>query len=295
MVLVQPVGEPLEALELALVHLGVAVGVVADEHLGEVGVELLDVRAEVLAVLEVELVLPALLDRHRELEPVVLGGLGNPGGLAELLVDECAGHGRVGPALQRGFEALVDEMLAVRDRLRLLGRGVSLDPEPLLLERPAVVERQDVQLAVVAQSHRSVAPPSTCLPFAGQGYRGGGPGYACAATEQRFTGPSYTIGIEEELMILDADTLDLANMIEPMLEAAQSDELAGEVKPELMESVLEIATTPCTTTVEACEQLRGLRDRVRQTAEGKGLAIGSAGTHPFAMWEDQRIVARPRY
>jgi glutamate---cysteine ligase / carboxylate-amine ligase len=34
---------------------------------------------------------------------------------------------------------------------------------------------------------------------------------------------------------------------------------------------------------------------VRQTAEAKGLAIGSAGTHPFAMWEDQRIVARPRY
>jgi carboxylate-amine ligase len=34
---------------------------------------------------------------------------------------------------------------------------------------------------------------------------------------------------------------------------------------------------------------------VRETAAGRGLAIGSAGTHPFAMWEDQRIVARPRY
>ena len=38
--------------------------------------------------------------------------------------------------------------------------------------------------------------------------------------EHRFTGPSYTLGIEEELMILDAETLDLANMVEPMLEAA---------------------------------------------------------------------------
>src|SRR5204862_4085162 len=38
-----------------------------------------------------------------------------------------------------------------------------------------------------------------------------------------------------------------------------------------------------------------LRGRVCETAEGKGLAIGAAGTHPFAMWEDQRIVARPRY
>jgi carboxylate-amine ligase len=112
--------------------------------------------------------------------------------------------------------------------------------------------------------------------------------------EHRFTGPNYTIGIEEELMILDAETLDLANMIEAMLEAAPA-EMAGEVKPELMESVLEIATEPCRDTAQAGAQLRELRQRVRETAEQKGLVIGSAGTHPFAMWEDQRIVARPRY
>src|ERR671920_2006895 len=38
-----------------------------------------------------------------------------------------------------------------------------------------------------------------------------------------------------------------------------------------------------------------LRRQVRETAAGRHLSIGSAGTHPFAMWEDQRIVARPRY
>src|SRR5216684_3503692 len=88
--------------------------------------------------------------------------------------------------------------------------------------------------------------------------------------EHRFSGPAYTIGIEEELMILDPETLDLANAVESVLAAASPDELTGEVKPELMEYVLEIA-------------------------EGNGLATGAAGTHPFAMWEDQRIVARPRY
>jgi glutamate---cysteine ligase / carboxylate-amine ligase len=113
--------------------------------------------------------------------------------------------------------------------------------------------------------------------------------------EHRFSGPSYTIGIEEELMILDAETLDLANAVESMLEAATAGELTGEVKPELMESVLEIATQPCRNTAEAGEQLRGLRRVVREVAEGNGLATGAAGTHPFAMWEDQRIVARPRY
>jgi glutamate---cysteine ligase / carboxylate-amine ligase len=113
--------------------------------------------------------------------------------------------------------------------------------------------------------------------------------------EHRFTGPSYTLGIEEELMILDAETLELSNMIESLLEAVPSGEVPGEVKPELMESVLEIATEPCNNTVEAGRQLRELRRRTREAAGEKGLAIGAAGTHPFAMWEDQRIVARPRY
>ncbi len=111
--------------------------------------------------------------------------------------------------------------------------------------------------------------------------------------EHRFTGPSYTLGIEEELMIVDAETLDLVNAIETMLETVP--QTTGEVKPELMEAVLEVATQPCRDTREAGEQLRELRRQTQATAREHGLAIGSAGTHPFAMWEDQRIVARPRY
>src|SRR4051812_36621038 len=109
--------------------------------------------------------------------------------------------------------------------------------------------------------------------------------------EHHFTGPSYTIGIEEELMICDARSYDLVNAIESLLEDAPE----GEIKPELMESVLEISTDPCANTVEAGEQLRALRRQVGEAAARKDLVIGSAGTHPFAMWEDQRIVARPRY
>jgi carboxylate-amine ligase len=113
--------------------------------------------------------------------------------------------------------------------------------------------------------------------------------------EHRFTGPSYTLGIEEELMIVDQETLELANSIEGVLTALRDVSTEGEVKPELMESVCEIATTPCGDTVEAGAQLRALRRQVQQVANERGLAIGSAGTHPFAMWEDQRIVSRPRY
>jgi glutamate---cysteine ligase / carboxylate-amine ligase len=109
--------------------------------------------------------------------------------------------------------------------------------------------------------------------------------------KENFAGPSFTIGIEEELMILDAESLALTNAIEALLEESGE----GEIKPELMESVLEISTKPCRDTVEAGQQLRALRRQVRDTAARRGLCIGSAGTHPFAMWEDQRIAARQRY
>src|SRR3954462_9860719 len=110
--------------------------------------------------------------------------------------------------------------------------------------------------------------------------------------EHRFTGPSYTLGIEEELMIVDAETLELVNGIETMLESMPPD-TEGDVKPELMESVLEISTTPCKNTSEAGRQLRELRRKVQQTANSKGLAIASAGTHPFAVWGGQRVGGRP--
>jgi carboxylate-amine ligase len=108
-----------------------------------------------------------------------------------------------------------------------------------------------------------------------------------------FSGPSYTLGIEEELMIVERETWDLVNAIEDLLEEAEGAE--EEIKPELHESVLEIATKPCQDTREAGAELRGLRRRVAEIAGRRELAIGSAGTHPFALWEDQRISGRPRY
>ncbi len=101
----------------------------------------------------------------------------------------------------------------------------------------------------------------------------------------------YSIGIEEELMIVDGERFELVNAIEDLLRAAPE----GTIKPELMESVLEIATKPCRDVAEAGTELRALRHHARAVAGESGLRVGSAGTHPFAMWEDQRIVQRPRY
>jgi carboxylate-amine ligase len=110
--------------------------------------------------------------------------------------------------------------------------------------------------------------------------------------QANFSGPSYTLGIEEELMILDERSLALSSSIEAILEEYGGN---GDVKPELMESVLEIAVGPCPNTREAGEALRALRNDVREAAGRRGLCIGSAGTHPSAMWEEQRISARERY
>jgi glutamate---cysteine ligase / carboxylate-amine ligase len=116
--------------------------------------------------------------------------------------------------------------------------------------------------------------------------------------DHEFKGPSYTLGIEEELMIVNGETFELVNAIERFLDDGQANAApggVGEIKPELMESVLEISTNPCANTTEAGVQLRALRRRVHEIAGEHGLAIGSAGTHPFALWEQQRIVGRTRY
>ena len=110
--------------------------------------------------------------------------------------------------------------------------------------------------------------------------------------EHAFTGPSFTVGIEEELMILDPESFDLAPEIESLLTAVPT-EWEGQVKPELFSAVLEIATRPCAGVNEAGEELAELRETVADIARERGLAIGAAATHPFARWEEQVIVDRP--
>jgi carboxylate-amine ligase len=112
--------------------------------------------------------------------------------------------------------------------------------------------------------------------------------------EHKFTGPSFTIGVEEELMILDPEGWDTAQAIEPLLEALGPD-YEGRVKPELMQSVLEIATSPCENVADAGRELVELREAVIGCAESLGLAIAASATHPFANPLDQKIVDRERY
>jgi glutamate---cysteine ligase / carboxylate-amine ligase len=108
-------------------------------------------------------------------------------------------------------------------------------------------------------------------------------------------GDPYTLGVEEEYMLLDGETFDLVQRVDTILAAFVGHEEEARMKPELMQSTLEVATPVCRTAGEAGRALRRLREAVREIAAANGLRVGSAGTHPFSLFERQRITARDRY
>jgi glutamate---cysteine ligase / carboxylate-amine ligase len=105
----------------------------------------------------------------------------------------------------------------------------------------------------------------------------------------------YTLGVEEEYMLLDAETFDLVQHVDTVLAAVSGHELEARINPELMQSVLEVATPICRTPADVAEQLQKLRSYVGEIARERGMRVGSAGTHPFSLFERQRITAKDRY
>ncbi|MGZ4336045.1 MAG: carboxylate-amine ligase [Gaiellaceae bacterium] len=127
---------------------------------------------------------------------------------------------------------------------------------------------------------------------------GKGAGFATGVSvlDHKFgQGDPYTLGVEEEYMLLDGQTFDLVQHIDTVLAAVAGHELESRINAELMQSVLEIATPVCHTPAEVAEQLRHIRGYVCGIARERGMRVGSAGTHPFSLFERQRITARDRY
>ena len=114
--------------------------------------------------------------------------------------------------------------------------------------------------------------------------------------EQRFGGaPPFSLGVEEELMILDAGTYEQVAAVDRILRGVEGRELPGRVKTELFASVFETNTNVCTTVAEVEAALPALRRAAAEAAEAEGLAIAAAATHPFALPEAQPIVKEQRY
>jgi glutamate---cysteine ligase / carboxylate-amine ligase len=120
--------------------------------------------------------------------------------------------------------------------------------------------------------------------------------YAGSVLDHTFgAGDPYTLGVEEEYQLLDGDTFDLVQHIDTMLEAVSGHELEARINPELMQSTIEITTPVCHTAGDVLRWLTTLRTYVTETARENGLRVGSAGTHPFSLFERQRITAKDRY
>jgi glutamate---cysteine ligase / carboxylate-amine ligase len=125
---------------------------------------------------------------------------------------------------------------------------------------------------------------------------GGGFAEGGSVLEHAFgQGDPYTLGVEEEYMLLDPDTFDLVQHIDTFLATVVGHELEAQMKAELMQSVVEIATPVCQTAADVDRELRKLREYVTSVAQAHSLRVGSSGTHPFSLFERQRITARDRY
>src|SRR5437667_1708180 len=139
------------------------------------------------------------------------------------------------------------------------------------------------------QNGKQIYPPSITG-------KGAGFGSGVSVLEHTFgQSDPYTLGVEEEYMLLDGETFDLVQHIDTVLAAVAGHELEPRINPELMQSVPEIATPVCHTPAEVAEQLRHIRAYVCGIAREQGMRVGSAGTHPFSLFERQRITARDRY
>ncbi|HRI31820.1 MAG TPA: glutamate-cysteine ligase family protein, partial [Candidatus Kapabacteria bacterium] len=107
--------------------------------------------------------------------------------------------------------------------------------------------------------------------------------------------PAFTLGIEEEYMILDPQTFDLRSHINIELISKGRMLLHEHVKPEMHGSMLEIGTGVCKNAREARFELTKLRSIIWHLARTNNLTFGAASTHPFARWQDQEIYPDERY
>jgi len=108
------------------------------------------------------------------------------------------------------------------------------------------------------------------------------------------TRPDFTLGIEEEYLLVRQDSLALAEAPEGLMEACAAD-LEDQVSPEFLQCQIEIGTRVCADIGAAREDLRRLRATVARVAGRYGLAPIAVSCHPLADWKDQHHTDKDRY
>ena len=104
----------------------------------------------------------------------------------------------------------------------------------------------------------------------------------------------FTIGVEEEYMILDPTTKELKSHQRAIVTEGQK-RFDDKIKAEMHQAVVEVGTSICNNADEAFQEILSLRTGVSEIANGLGYSIGASGTHPFSLWEKQLISDNERY
>jgi carboxylate-amine ligase len=104
--------------------------------------------------------------------------------------------------------------------------------------------------------------------------------------------PGPTLGVELELQLLDPETKNLVSGAPRILERSSDQD---HVKPELIESTIELNTDVCPDVATVRRDLNQRLKRLLALCDELGYEVASAGTHPFAEWSEQRVTANERY
>jgi glutamate---cysteine ligase / carboxylate-amine ligase len=105
---------------------------------------------------------------------------------------------------------------------------------------------------------------------------------------------TFTLGVEEEYMVLDPSTRELKSHEQRIVQEGQK-VIKDKVKAEMHQAVVEVGTDICADADEAFTDVAALRKTISGIAESIGLSMGAAGTHPFSHWESQLITDHARY
>ncbi|MDH3412254.1 MAG: carboxylate-amine ligase [Gammaproteobacteria bacterium] len=107
--------------------------------------------------------------------------------------------------------------------------------------------------------------------------------------------PNFTVGIEEEYLLIDPKTRNLIAEAPPTMMSECEALLEGQVTPEFLQCQIEIGTRVCESLNDARDDLSRLRRTVSKVARNHGLEIIAASTHPFAVWGEQKRTEKERY
>ena len=106
--------------------------------------------------------------------------------------------------------------------------------------------------------------------------------------------PKLTLGIEEEYQIIHPETRELTSYIQEFMDAGRVI-LKDQIKPEFLQSQIEVGSSICSSVKEARSEIVRLRGEVVRMADERGLRVAASGTHPFTSWTTQHVTAGERY